>query len=762
MNKDVEVEDGEIALENEFGDIVIIPKKYVLEVEGMVEDGCHTCIDSLVDTLPKMADKAKEGTVIPDTDPVKKVRDGRAIASPLRKRLKYKPKKAPDGITRTADVLLEGNDSPSTVLMSSHGEYSPPDANGKFVAFPTIFPKDSKNQTSKREDWITANNSDDAYELAKERSEVLYYDTQEEADNVAKGSWKKPKPIDLNVNEILKEDKRKKEEENKPKEEKVPKELLDKITKGVAKKEEEKEAPTYETKVSKGDLQLESDKLYRRGYDDEKFKDVQKILIDKGFMSKINDKGKDNIDGKFGDISYKSIRAYQKSKGLKVDGVIGENTLTALKEDNLYAGMEVKDEQEGSGTLTDNNLNPEEKRVDEKYNKVPEKTSFQNILKEVEVETQKRHEKENPNLEIEEYRIKTEVPKKSMVSEATDWAVGNLKEKIINPLKSLHNPILPESLRYSPELSTTNQYDKTENTSKYLLDNKSIGDIRQEKNISFLQVSKNKYTGNTVLPEKLKERVVNSIYPQGYKPEIDKEAEGIKRVKFVERLLSEDSRDKQVKRLPGKKGDRREDIFRMYGGLPQKYDTFTVSSFKAGKNSDTNLTFKDPEDLKRYVYMAATQTDLFKKLASGKITPDSIKASNASGAKGGDKIHKASFRDDNNVMWNATFGIGYDKSGAPYLSFYDNWDLKGKDDNAITKNFGGSPIEIYDRIPLNDALIKQMSKFNFSPRSNNASDGVGVEDNESGILNLMKEVDNNPELKKTMMQLTEQLKKRYK
>jgi hypothetical protein len=97
-------------------------------------------------------------------------------------------------IVRKRSVKLdEESDDSSTVLMASHGNYSPPDAEGKFVAFPTIFPKDPKKQTGRVEDWIVAENEDQAYEIAKERGEVLYYDTPEEANAVAEGSWKEEK-----------------------------------------------------------------------------------------------------------------------------------------------------------------------------------------------------------------------------------------------------------------------------------------------------------------------------------------------------------------------------------------------------------------------------------------------------------------------------------------------------------------------------------------------------------------------------------------
>lgn len=69
--KKVEVEGGELALKNSFGDIVIIPKKNRLEVEGMIKDNCWGCIDAFVDTLPVMEDYAGDGSLFPDWDKVK-------------------------------------------------------------------------------------------------------------------------------------------------------------------------------------------------------------------------------------------------------------------------------------------------------------------------------------------------------------------------------------------------------------------------------------------------------------------------------------------------------------------------------------------------------------------------------------------------------------------------------------------------------------------------------------------------------------------
>ena len=70
-NIDVNVEGSELVLKNKAGDYVIIPKKYRREVQDMIKDGCHGCIDKLVDTLPIMEDYAEDGSLLPDWDKVK-------------------------------------------------------------------------------------------------------------------------------------------------------------------------------------------------------------------------------------------------------------------------------------------------------------------------------------------------------------------------------------------------------------------------------------------------------------------------------------------------------------------------------------------------------------------------------------------------------------------------------------------------------------------------------------------------------------------
>ena len=69
QNINVEAEGSELILRNKAGDHVIIPKKHRLEVQDMIKEGCHNCIDALVDTLPVMEDYAEDGTMIPQDPP---------------------------------------------------------------------------------------------------------------------------------------------------------------------------------------------------------------------------------------------------------------------------------------------------------------------------------------------------------------------------------------------------------------------------------------------------------------------------------------------------------------------------------------------------------------------------------------------------------------------------------------------------------------------------------------------------------------------
>lgn len=63
-NIKVEAEHNELILENSHGDKVIIPANKRNWVKKKLSEGCHSCIDSLVETLPIAADYAQDGTII--------------------------------------------------------------------------------------------------------------------------------------------------------------------------------------------------------------------------------------------------------------------------------------------------------------------------------------------------------------------------------------------------------------------------------------------------------------------------------------------------------------------------------------------------------------------------------------------------------------------------------------------------------------------------------------------------------------------------
>lgn len=62
MNKNIEVEGGEIAIQNESGDIAIIPIKDVSRVKKMLKNPSE--LDEYVSGLPKMADYAEDGSLV--------------------------------------------------------------------------------------------------------------------------------------------------------------------------------------------------------------------------------------------------------------------------------------------------------------------------------------------------------------------------------------------------------------------------------------------------------------------------------------------------------------------------------------------------------------------------------------------------------------------------------------------------------------------------------------------------------------------------
>ena len=70
-NIKVEAEHNELILENSNGDKVIIPANKRNWVKQKLSEGCHGCIDSLVETLPVASQYAQDGSIYPDGTKVK-------------------------------------------------------------------------------------------------------------------------------------------------------------------------------------------------------------------------------------------------------------------------------------------------------------------------------------------------------------------------------------------------------------------------------------------------------------------------------------------------------------------------------------------------------------------------------------------------------------------------------------------------------------------------------------------------------------------
>jgi len=50
----IKVEGGELVLKNEYGDLVIVPKEYAHEVQGMLDENCMDCLNKFIANLPKL------------------------------------------------------------------------------------------------------------------------------------------------------------------------------------------------------------------------------------------------------------------------------------------------------------------------------------------------------------------------------------------------------------------------------------------------------------------------------------------------------------------------------------------------------------------------------------------------------------------------------------------------------------------------------------------------------------------------------------
>lgn len=59
-------------------------------------------------------------------------------------------------------------------------------------------------------------------------------------------------------------------------------------------------------------------------------KDMQQKLVELGALDAKDPTGNSNVDGRFGNITLDAVKKFQKTKGLVIDGVVGQDTAQAL------------------------------------------------------------------------------------------------------------------------------------------------------------------------------------------------------------------------------------------------------------------------------------------------------------------------------------------------------------------------------------------------------------------------------------------------
>ena len=111
-----------------------------------------------------------------------------------------------DEINRAAKVRemrkssrINKDGSESTVLFQSAN------IDGKNVVYPTLFPKSDSDNYGSHPLWWQEKEGMDAYDYALKRGEVFEFDTEEEAQDFAEGSWKEVNTLDAEANKFYKD-----------------------------------------------------------------------------------------------------------------------------------------------------------------------------------------------------------------------------------------------------------------------------------------------------------------------------------------------------------------------------------------------------------------------------------------------------------------------------------------------------------------------------------------------------------------------------
>jgi hypothetical protein len=180
-------------------------------------------------------------------------------------------------------------------------------------------------------------------------------------------------------------------------------------------------------------------------------------------------------------------------------------------------------------------------------------------------------------------------------------------------------------------------------------------------------------------------------------------------------------------RLPA--SPEREDAWRLYLGLPQISQTFSVSQFRPSRASNQESVYLSmPNFLNKVV-----EYGLFRE-----VTGTGAKFTRAMDSEGNstpsaaiqtlvglidDKKKRIILNDNaNGVMGNFTVGKGQDERGH-YISYYDIWDLDPPRElpgAGLANRLGdriGKPIEIYDRIYYNPETFEPIEVMQPPPRN---------------------------------------------
>ncbi|MFT5875635.1 MAG: hypothetical protein ACI8WT_004629, partial [Clostridium sp.] len=235
------------------------------------------------------------------------------------------------------------------------------------------------------------------------------------------------------------------------------------------------------------------------------------------------------------------------------------------------------------------------------------------------------------------------------------------------------------------------------------------------------------------------EKAYNNIVPQGYgniKTNLDR----------YRRFKGNLGRDPEALWYDGSKDNKtyytipnREDAFRLYLGMPQINNSFSVSNYRPGESEDKNMVYLKPTYFQNPEIKQALIDSYFSEIKKdqGKRRIGNERLLSR-GEWQGDGTQ---FPDADNSLGDFTFDIGQDENGS-YISIYDIWDLnpfdsKGKgssvnktgkalldmfnktvgkkatSESEVSEIFGaGKPFEIYDRIYFDPETkkIKEMKK----------------------------------------------------